>query len=232
MLADTNEALADVRVRRALNLAVNTDEYNEIGQAGFATSTTGQLLPPGFAGYNDELSGYGYDPDEARNLLQEAGYPNLELSMLASNTIRVQAEIIAGYLQAIGINVTLETPDSNTVIGEVQAGTEYNLLMWDSSYVTLGDWSQAAIPFTVSANVQRHFDNDRFFELNEQVSVAATQEERTALVEEIATLMNEEVATVFLSWKEFFYIHTPRIASLPINLDTSPRIYDIEMLVE
>ena len=229
MIPDTHPALQDVRVRRALNLAINKQEYNDIVLGGYAEVATGQLLPPGFTGYNDDLEAFPYDPEEAIRLLDEAGYSDLSLSLLAPNTVRSQAEVIAGYLQAVGVNIELNTPDSNTIISEVQTGTEYNLLLWESNYVTLGDWSQAVNPFTISALVQPHIDSEEFYALNDQITAAETIEERTALVEDIAALMNEEASVIFLSWNSFTYVHTSRIASLPFNLDTSPRIYAIEM---
>jgi ABC-type transport system substrate-binding protein len=106
------------------------------------------------------------------------------------------------------------------------------MIFWESNYVTLGDWSQAVTPFTISESVQRHFDNDDFYALNKQILAATTEEERVTLVEEIAALMNEEAAAVFLSWKQFFYVHTTRLDALPFNLDTSPRIHAIEMAAE
>lgn len=228
LIPDTHPAMDDPNVRRALNLAINKQEYNDIILAGFGVPTNGQLLPPGFDGHDESLEGFPYDPEEARRLLSEAGYNNLQLSMLAPNTARVQAEALTAYFQAVGVNVALETPDSNTVISEVSNRTDFNMVFWDSNYVTLGDWSQAAIPFTFSPN-QPHIGNERFYELNSQIVTAGDPVERTQLIQEVARLMNEEASVVFLSWKDFYYIHTPRIQSVPFNLDTSPRIYAIEM---
>lgn len=230
MIPDTHPALQDVRVRRALNLAINKQEYNDIILAGYGRVATGQLLPPGFDGYNDNLEPFPYDPEEARRLLAEAGYADLSLSLLSPNTTQAQAEAVAGYLRAVGINIELALPDSNTVINEVRNGTEYNLLLWQSNYVTLGDWSQAVNPFTISALVQQHIDSDEFYELNDQITAAQTTEERAALIQDIAELMHEEALVVFLSWENFIYVHTSRIEALPFNLDTSPRIYAIEMV--
>ncbi len=226
---ETHEALQDVRVRRALNLAINKQEFNDVVLAGFGEVANDQMLIPGLSGYNEDLETTPYDPDEARRLLAEAGYADLSLSMVAPNTARVQAEAITGYLRSIGVDMTLDTPDSNAIINEVSNGTEYNMVYWESNFVTLSDWSQAALPFMIPALVQRHIENERFYELHEQVSEATSEEERDQIIEDIATLMSEDAAAIILSWKQFFYVHTPRIESLPFHLDTSPRIEDIRM---
>lgn len=231
MLPDTHEALQDPRVRRALNMAVDKTTYNEVIQGGFARNTTGQLLEPGLDGYNDALEGFPYDPDGARALLREAGYENLELTMAAPNTLRVQGETIASFLEAIGVRVQLETPDSGSLIQEVTNGTDRNLILWNAFYTTLQDWSQVMVGLAPQMpGAQRHFDNDEFYDLNMQIAMAGDAETRNSLIEDAAALMNEEAAVIFLAWKEFFYVHSPDVIELPLNLDNSPRIYAIEKL--
>jgi len=231
MLADTHPALQDVRVRRALNLAIDKDIYNEVIQAGFSSTPTGQLLQPGLDGYNPDLEGFAYDPDQARALLEEAGYADLELTMLAANTIRAQAEAVASFYEAIGIRISLNTPDTGTVINEARAGTEYNLLLWNAFYTTLQDWSQAMIGIiNPIPGSQIHFDDDEFLRLNGQINGAQDAETRNALIQDAAAVMNEKAGLVFLSWNDFFYVHSPTVTDLPLNLDNSPRLYAIEKL--
>ena len=67
--------LKDVRVRRALNYAVNKDDIvNGIlsGHARVASQTASSIA----FGYDPQLKPYPYDPEEARRLLADAGYPN------------------------------------------------------------------------------------------------------------------------------------------------------------
>lgn len=233
MIPDTHEALQDARVRRALNLAIDKETYNEIIQAGFGRPTTGQLLQPGMDGYNADLEGFAYDPEEAMRLLREAGYSNLELTFAAPNTLRAQAETVASFLEAIGVRIQLETPDSGTLISEVTNGTDRNLILWNAYYTTLQDWSQAMVGLApMQPGAQRHFDNDEFYGLNMQISGAPDAETRNALIAQNAKLMHDEAAVIFLSWMDFYYVHTTAIESIPLNLDNSPQIYAIEMLAQ
>ncbi|NDJ84908.1 MAG: ABC transporter substrate-binding protein [Chloroflexi bacterium] len=229
MIPSTHEALQDERVRRALNLAIDNEAYNEVILSGFGTPTTGQLLQPGMDGYNPDLEGFGYDPEEAIRLLREAGHANLELSMLAANTIRTQAEVIASFLESVGVRINLETPDSGTVISEVRGGTEKNLILWNAFYTTLQDWSQAMVGLVNQApESQRHIDSDEFYALNAQISMATDKETRNELIRQAAQLMHDEASLIFLSWVETFYVHSKDIESVPFNLDNSPQIYAIE----
>jgi len=230
MIPDTHEALQDERVRRALNMAIDKVAYNEIIQGGFADPTTGQLLQPSMDGYNENLEAFPYDVAEARRLLEEAGYTDLTLTMAAPNTLRAQGETIASFLEAIGVNIELETPDSGSLIAEVTGGTDRNLILWNAYYTTLQDWSQAMVGLAPgSPGAQRHFDNDDFYGLNMQISLAGDLETRNDLIQQAATLMNDQAAVIFLSWQQFYYVHTPKISALPLNLDNSPRLYAVEM---
>lgn len=228
---NTNPALQDPRVRRAINLAVNKEEYNEIVRAGFGRPTTGQLLQPGMPGYNDAIEPFPYDPDEARRLLSEAGYANLQLRFGAPNTLRSDAEVIAGYLEGVGISIELETPDTGTIIMEMLTGTERNLILASAQYSTLGDWLQAMValdPSTLPPGGPVEFDNARFLELNQQIRLATDAETRNSLIRENAQLMRDEAAVLYLSWTDTYFVHKPQVMSMSLNLDNSPQIYSIE----
>ena len=67
--------LADIRVRRALSMAINRPAMADRVMAGQALPA-GDLLPAGDFGTNPDLKPETYDPDGARRLLSEAGYPD------------------------------------------------------------------------------------------------------------------------------------------------------------
>jgi len=63
----------DVRVRKAMNYAVNWDRILQTIYGGTATRLATAFLPSGF-GFNPDLKPYPYDPERAKALLSEAGY--------------------------------------------------------------------------------------------------------------------------------------------------------------
>ena len=77
------EPFDDVRVRQAVNMAINKDRIVRIinGRAVPAN----QPLPPAMPGYDKNYEGYPYDPVKAKALLAEAGYPDglTEVTLLA-----------------------------------------------------------------------------------------------------------------------------------------------------
>jgi peptide/nickel transport system substrate-binding protein len=108
----------DVRVRQAINYAVDVDAIRDALLAG-----TGRRLPnlfvPGGLGYDEALAPYSYDPDMARSLLAEAGVSELSFRLAATTTERKDVvEAIAAYLTEVGIETTVEVQEIATFNGE------------------------------------------------------------------------------------------------------------------
>lgn len=105
--------LRDVRVRQALNYAVDTDTIIERLLFGMGEATTA-LLTDRDLGYTAEVSPYPYDPRRARRLLRQAGYPDgftIRMDAAGGRYINDSAVIqaIIGYLSQVGVTVELNS---------------------------------------------------------------------------------------------------------------------------
>jgi peptide/nickel transport system substrate-binding protein len=106
--------LDDIRVRKALNLAVDRDAMRGTIFSKDVIPAT-QLIVPSISGHNDDLKVYPYDPQEAKRLLDEAradGAPvDNEIVIIGRTNIYPNAteaaEAIMAMYQAIGLNVSL-----------------------------------------------------------------------------------------------------------------------------
>jgi peptide/nickel transport system substrate-binding protein len=107
-----NSPLQDVRVREALNLAMNRDAVGEILLEG-ATVSANQPVPRAALGFNPDLPAIPYDPERARALLKEAGFENgFSFVAYGINGIGVGAsvlQIVANEFSAIGVNMEIRT---------------------------------------------------------------------------------------------------------------------------
>ena len=75
---NTTEApFDDVKVRQAFNYAIDRKSLASMLLEDLVIPATG-ILPPGFPGYNPDLQGYDYNPDKARQLIQESKYGGLD----------------------------------------------------------------------------------------------------------------------------------------------------------
>jgi len=131
--------LSDVRVRRAMNMAIDKERIIRIinGRAIPAV----QILPPLMTGYDKTYKGYPYDPAGAKKLLAEAGYPNGFSTVLYANNTDPNpriAQAIQQDLAKIGIKVELKTLAQSTVI---EAGGKGEApLIWSGGMAWIADY--------------------------------------------------------------------------------------------
>ena len=78
---------SDVRIRRAISMAINREEIVKYLYQGYAKVANGPL-PSFIPGYDPNLKPLGYNPEEAKKLLAEAGVPNLHFTMIAYSNPR------------------------------------------------------------------------------------------------------------------------------------------------
>ncbi len=129
----TRGPLADVRVRRALNHAVNVETILSTIMAGRGVRAAG-AIPPGVSGHDPSRKPYEYDPERARQLLAEAGYPDgfpLQLWRSQRTEIARVSQAVQQALGAVGITVEILERDATSVRAAVRNG-ETDLF--------IGDW--------------------------------------------------------------------------------------------
>ncbi|MFZ0614390.1 MAG: ABC transporter substrate-binding protein [Desulfobacterales bacterium] len=127
----------DIRVRQALNYAIDKALINKALFDGKAILCAGPISPRTF-GHNSNLKPYSYDPAKAQALLKEAGHADGIDVRLAYPTymsqIQEQAEAIAANMTKAGFRVTLE-PFERAVMWERYKGKQHQLYIywWDDA---------------------------------------------------------------------------------------------------
>lgn len=107
-----SEPLGDVRVRQAINYAIDRETVSKAVLGDLGVPTT-QTVVEGGDGYSEEAAErYPYDVDKAKELLAEAGYADgftLEVTSAQFAGIDTMAQAIQGQLAEVGIKVELTT---------------------------------------------------------------------------------------------------------------------------
>jgi ABC-type transport system substrate-binding protein len=144
--------IGNLKVRQALNYAVNREAFNAITQDGEIAST---VIPSVHWAFNPAVANaYPYDPERARALLAEAGYPDgFDLAGVGWNDQKAvqRQEILIEQLGQVGIRTTFVTAsvaDSTSMFMADQVGDVY-----------LGAFTGRPDP---SQGFQRLFDKDSF----------------------------------------------------------------------
>lgn len=134
------EPMKDVRVRKAIQKGINREVINNNFFNGTATIING-CIPPMIPGYNKDLPEIEYNPEEAKKLLEEAGYKDgLELVLLqngASDYTHPINETIQSMLEEVGIKVEIKNVDKGAY--------------WDMMGAASSDFALSTTPVTAGA---------------------------------------------------------------------------------
>ncbi|MGO8101866.1 ABC transporter substrate-binding protein [Rhizobium leguminosarum] len=130
----------NVKVRQALNMAINKDRITRILN-GRATPAN-QPLPPLMPGYDKSFTGYAYDVAKAKALLAEAGYPDGFETVLYSTNTDPQpriAQAIQQDLAAVGVKAEVRALAQANVIAA--GGTEGEApMIWSGGMAWIADF--------------------------------------------------------------------------------------------
>jgi len=128
------------QVRQAVNMAINKDRIVQIVNGRAVPAN--QPLPPAMPGYDPNYEGYAYDPEQAKALLAEAGFPDgfdTELYVMNTDPNPRIAQAIQQDLAAIGINAEIKSLAQSTVIA---AGGEEDQapMIWSGGMAWIADF--------------------------------------------------------------------------------------------
>ncbi|ATG56279.1 ABC transporter substrate-binding protein [Brachybacterium ginsengisoli] len=186
-LNTSSKALEDVKVRTAIQYAVDKEAYRTAKGGEISGDYATTLITPGIAGreeyslYGDEPAG---DPEKAKTLLAEAGASDLSLRLLITEDDTASAEAIQQGLARAGITVTIQPLDQNAYDSEVTAGdgTGYDLV--------LSSW-QPDVP-SPNANLTPLFDSSQIGNGNYNLARYDNPDVDKAILEASSTLDADE----------------------------------------
>ncbi|WP_166972858.1 ABC transporter substrate-binding protein [Brevibacterium atlanticum] len=154
---NTSKGLDDVKVRQAINYAVDKNTYRIAGGGEIAGDYASTLITPGIPGRQDYdlyKADPGGDVEKAKSLLKESGAKLGTLKLLVKNdaTSVAQAEAIQEALARVDIKTTIKSVDTNTYSADATANKpDYDLV--------LGSW-QPDFP-SANGNIQPLFDSSQ-----------------------------------------------------------------------
>lgn len=218
------EALSNVLVRQALQRAVDRQAILEALYAGRGNVENG-IFPHGLIGYNPDLPEIPYDVEEAKALMEEAGYADgfsMELcySSESSQTTKDLLEIVAAQWAQIGVQASVVEVDSGSYTDQRAAGEL-------DAYT--GEWSADFndpdnFIYTFFGNLENTETRGLFYSNEEVINrVAAArgivdEDERVAEYQALEQLLiQEEAVWVPLYSREHLYVVNPRVSGFTVS---------------
>ena len=241
------EFFQDETIRKALLLGINRQKIINQILAGQAIVANSPILPGSWA-YIDGLKAYEYDPDQAAQMLKDAGYViateesvvrmkediALSFEMIYPNDGKHQAiaEAIQRDWAAIGVQVTITPVDYAIMITERLQSRSYEAALVDLNLSRFPDpdpypfWDQAQA--TGGQNYSQ-WDNRIASEYLEQARTITDIDERSRLYRNFQVIFNEEIPSIPLYFPVYTYAVDQEIKGITIGplFDSSDRFLTV-----
>lgn len=208
MFFDTREwPMSDRSFRQACNYAIDWDAIIDRIMGGLASRLAVSVTPMHF-GFHPDLEPYPYDPDKAKELLEEAGYFDNPVPFTfhhpMAGAYRDVGDAVAGYLEEVGINIEVIYHDEGPTFFSLRNAGEL-----DPKGMFYGAWGSYSM-FDAAAILEPDFDTDiglfgRWYWEHEEVDQMLLEARRTTdmdlreqLYREIQEIVHEEAPQIFM----------------------------------
>lgn len=192
-------AFANPLVRQAIGFAVDREALVDAVYFGYARPSS-QPFTEGELGHDPSLDDfYSYDPERARELLAEAGYPDgFSFTYPTQESVSTMATALQGFLAAVGIDMQIEMQEAGS-LGVVARTTDYPVN--GIGYPARDPDSRAqAIWATDSAFNPFHIAVPELDELAARASESSDEGERHDLFTEYANIVVQEgISVIFVN---------------------------------
>lgn len=202
----TGSPWTDVRLRQAVNFAINREDLMRYAAKGNGVITA-TVLPPQSSGHDPSLAPYPFAPVKARHLFREAGYAEgLPVILIAPEGLEIQATVVSKMLEQVGLTVQLQlldpvTYNQKTMLDRLDQPPEQQ--GWDIALTIWGDpINFPAFEFYSSLALNGHSDwvleEPELRDLHAQVLRAVDREHQQRLIRQMERHTHEHAYFLFL----------------------------------
>jgi peptide/nickel transport system substrate-binding protein len=205
----TTDVFKKKEVRQALQYAIDKDQLIKVVLRGEAVPMNSPF-PKGVAGGNvSSLQQYPYDPEKARALLAQAGYPNgFSVNFKAPDGRYLQdkavAEAITGQLAKVGIKAELETVEWSTYVQGI-VGRKYEIFLLSQGSLQVGPAVQTNWSSRVKGIAWQGYTNPTVDELIDKAAQQVDGQQRVASYEQLMKLVWDDSPWIYLYHQQDIY---------------------------
>ncbi|MCO5144417.1 MAG: peptide ABC transporter substrate-binding protein [Oligoflexia bacterium] len=229
----TKAPFNDVKVRKAFALSINREEITSLLKGGqIATSS---WIPKGMLAYNPKI-GLFYDPQKAKKLLAEAGFPegkNFPSSTFMFDT-RDDNKMIAEKLQSqwkniLGINLHAQNEEWKVYLGRLRADSPVIFRHgWGADFPDPDNFMNMFTSY--SGNNYTKWKNKKYDQIIEQAAAERSSKKRIKLYDQAQKLLTEEeIVIVPLFIEAINYLISSNVKGLQIDSLGLLKIHKVEM---
>ena len=213
-----SDKLKDVRVREAISLAINREEFvtSVLNGAGEPASS---FLNPKVPGHDDSLDVYEYNVEKAKQLLKEAGAEGLTLSAKVRAGDQQRMVAIQGYLKEIGINMDVQVLDNGVWASEWQKGSlEVTMIGWFPLYADADNQMYTYFYSGNASGKSSFFNNAEFDNLMTQARSELDETKRAELYKQADKILSrDEYATIPVYYPKNQFLAKPWVKNMKVG---------------
>lgn len=220
-----NSPLKYKKIRQAINYAIDRKKMIQYLQNSIGIPGHSGFLPEGMPGYDkSKVMGYSYQPEKAKQLLKEAGFPegkNLpEITLNTTSTYRDLIEFVQSELQNIGIKTKVEVHQGSSLRELI---TKNNVNFFRGSWIADYPDGENYLAVFYSKNFvpngpnYTHFHNPIFDKLFEASFFETNDSIRFSMYQQMERIVLEESPMVILYYDQSVRLIPKNISGLPNN---------------
>lgn len=210
----------DVRVRKALSLAINRQELIDTILSGAGIIPSG-FINPKVPGYDPNAEPFEYNVDKAKDLMKQAGNLSINLACSVRSTGNYQKCMVAiqNYWEQIGVHISVNVVDSGVWINDWVAG---NLnIMCGAWYPLYPDGDNALYANFFSENSVKKssfYNNPTFDDLLTRGRRSHDDAERTELYRQADDILTrQDYAAIPLFYPKYQFVARPWVQNMKIG---------------
>jgi len=218
--------LKNVRVRQALAYAIDRGPILQYLGRGFERPAY-SILPPESWAYHGDVPHYDFDPDKARALLDQAGYPlvngvrfHLTMKTSTEGSTRVLAAVLQQQLHEVGIALDIRTFEFATFFSDVTHGAfQLYSLRWigGNEDPDIFEYVFSTAKFTPNGANRGFYSNPKVDVLIDQAKAELDQNVRKKLYAQVQQILAEDLPYINLWYYDNVVVHTRRVSGITLN---------------
>ena len=233
-----NGVLADKELRRAVIMGLDRETYCSQLLEGGATPGKAPVPPTLDFGFEELKDENAYNPEEARKILEAAGYKDsdgdgyveqkngekLELSFViytSREELNVYAQAAQASLKEIGIHIELNVVSYETLLDMRDSGS-FDLLIWNVLVANTGDPEKYLREnwYSTSSSNQMGYKNEKVDKLLDELVKEFDAQKRKELTVQIQQEIMDDAATIFFGYETTYLVTSSKV--------TGAKLYPID----
>ncbi len=226
--------LSDEKVRKALRLATNKQEIINQVLFGYGQEIDSPIFNA-FPGFNSQIN-LDYNPEEAKKLLEEAGWKlteesgvrqkeerdlEIEITTRANRSYQETARLLKKQWEEIGAKITITSLENDAQFNETYSSREYAALLYGNDYL-----SNIPRPYLFwhsefkkeAGRNSALYSNGRVDKILEEAQAETNPERIKDLYREFETVLSEDSPATFLFNPEHVYVMNKKIKNVGMHL--------------